>query len=193
MASRLLRSFRFQVKLRESAGASGASAGASAGFSASASASVGFSAGVSAGIGIGAGAGGGALADGAFQECSGLEVELDVQEYLEGGRNDGVVRQVGRAKYQPLVLKRGMLWSDGGTVDRALWTWLQGIASGERPVRRYDGIVEVLGDGDEVVATWVFDRGLPTRLRGPALDAKSGEIAIEELHIAHEGLRLVEG
>jgi phage tail-like protein len=226
MASRLLRSFRFQVKLRESAGASGASAGASAGFSASAgvlasagfsasagvsagasfsagvsggvsasasaSASVGFSAGVSAGIGIGAG-GGGALADGAFQECSGLEVELDVQEYLEGGRNDGVVRRVGRAKYQPLVLKRGMLWSDGGTVDRALWTWLQGIASGERPVRRYDGIVEVLGDGDEVVATWVFDRGLPTRLRGPALDAKSGEIAIEELHIAHEGLRLVEG
>jgi phage tail-like protein len=227
MASRLLRSFRFQVKLRESAGASSASAGASAGFSASAgvsasagfsasagvsagagfsagvsggvsasasaSASVGFSAGVSAGIGIGTGAGGGALADGAFQECSGLEVELDVQEYLEGGRNDGVVRQVGRAKYQPLVLKRGMLWSDGGTVDRALWTWLQGIASGERPVRRYDGIVEVLGDGDEVVATWVFDRGLPTRLRGPALDAKSGEIAIEELHIAHEGLRLVEG
>jgi phage tail-like protein len=224
MAPRFLRSFRFQVKLRESAGAAGgaglsagvsagisasagfsANAGVSAGFSASAgvSASAGISASASASvsagfsasadIGIGAGAGGGALADGAFQECSGLEIELDIREYLEGGRNDGVVRQVGRAKYQPLILKRGMLWSEGGTVDRALWTWLQGIASGERPVRRYDGIVEVLGDGDEVVATWVFDRGLPTRLRGPSLDAKSGEIAIEELHIAHEGLRLVEG
>ena len=49
------------------------------------------------------------LGDGGFQEVTGLEVELDVQEYEEGGRNDGDVRRVGRAKYQPLVCKRGML------------------------------------------------------------------------------------
>ena len=35
-----------------------------------------------------------------------------------------------------------------------------------------------------------FDRGLPAKISGPQLNAKSGEIAIEELHIAHEGLRL---
>ena len=51
---------------------------------------------------------GGALADGAFQDCSGLEVEMDVQEYQEGGRNDGAIRQVGRVKLQNIVLKRGM-------------------------------------------------------------------------------------
>jgi hypothetical protein len=28
------------------------------------------------------------------------------------------------------------------------------------------------------------------KLTGPALNAKTGEIAIEELHIAHEGLKL---
>src|SRR6185295_1376582 len=123
MATSLLRSFRFQVKLRQSAAgeAGRAGAAASAGFSASASLSAGIGAGVSAsaslsagaslGFGAGVGAGGGAaLADGSFQECSGLEVEMDVQEYLEGGRNDGVIRRVGRAKYQNLVLKRGMFY-----------------------------------------------------------------------------------
>ena len=29
-----------------------------------------------------------------FQECSGLEVEMDVQEYQEGGRNNGVIRRI---------------------------------------------------------------------------------------------------
>jgi hypothetical protein len=28
----------------------------------------------------------GGAGDGAFQECSGLEVEMDVQDYQEGGR-----------------------------------------------------------------------------------------------------------
>lgn len=137
-------------------------------------------------------AGGALLGDGAFQEVTGLEVELDITEYLEGGRNDGVIRQVGRAKYVPLVLKRGMFHSPQGRLDKALWTWLQSIAAGTRPIPRYDGIVEVFGRNlNEVVATWQFERGVPARVRGPELNAKTGEIAIEELHIAHEGLRLV--
>ena len=40
------------------------------------------------------------------------------------------------------------------------------------------------------MARWVFDRGLPSKVTGPSLNAKTGEIAIEELHIVHEGLRL---
>jgi phage tail-like protein len=132
------------------------------------------------------------LADGAFQECSGLEVEMDVQEFLEGGRNDGVIKQVGRAKYSPIILKRGMFYGEAdGKANSALWNWLQEIVAGVRPVRRYDGTVEVMRSGDDVSATWQFDRALPLKVRGPELNAKTGEVAIEELHLAHEGLRLV--
>lgn len=134
--------------------------------------------------------GGEMLGDGAFQECSGLQVEMDVQEYREGGRNDGVIRQVGRARYSNIVLKRGMFHNRDGQVNDALWKWLQDIVSG-RPVARYDGIIEVKNRNATVIATWVFDRGLPAKISGPQLNAKTGEIAIEELHIAHEGLRLV--
>jgi phage tail-like protein len=131
------------------------------------------------------------LADGAFQECSGLEIEMDVQEYQEGGRNNATVRRVGRARYSPIILKRGMFYSgDSGPANKALWKWLQDVVSGVRPVERYDGTIEVMSKADDVSATWTFDRGLPMKIRGPELNAKTGEVAIEELHIAHEGLRL---
>jgi phage tail-like protein len=144
-----------------------------------------------------------ALVDGAFQECSGLDIEMDVQDYQEGGRNDGVIRRVGRAKYQPLILKRGMFYRvpipaqpapvtrSNETVEPKLWQWLQDVVSGKRPVPRYDGIVSVLDRfNTEPVARWFFDRGLPAKIVGPQLNAKTGDVAIEELHIAHEGLRL---
>jgi phage tail-like protein len=132
-----------------------------------------------------------ALGNGGFQECTGLEIEMDVQELVEGGRNDGTVRLVGRGKYGPIVLKRGMLFPRGGQVYSELWAWLQNILAGTRPVARYNGVIDVLsGDSKDTVATWTFDRGLPSKIAGPQLNAKTGEIVIEEITIQHEGLRL---
>jgi phage tail-like protein len=167
MADLLLRAFRFQVRLRKSpAGESGSQAPNDSPT-------------------------GSDLGDGAFQECSGLGIDMDVQEYLEGGRNDGVIKNVGRAKYNPIVLKRGMFYGQSGSSNRDLWNWIQGVVSGRRPVARYDGVIKVFSSGEELSATWVFDRGLPMKITGPELNAKTGEVAIEELHIAHEGLRLI--
>jgi len=167
MANEMLRSFRFQIKLRKSpAVESGSQARNDA-------------------------PGGTPLGDGGFQECSGLEVEMDIQDYMEGGRNDGIIRRAGRAKYSPLILKRGMFFRGGAKVNPELWQWIQGVVAGVRPIARYDGIVQVMDVGDNVAATWVFERGLPAKIRGPELNAKTGDIAIEELHIAHEGLRLM--
>jgi phage tail-like protein len=135
------------------------------------------------------------LGNGAFSECRGLELEADVKEYLEGGRNDGVVRRVGRVKLAPLVLKRGMfVATDGaekGHADGALWGWLTGMVSGVLPVPRYNGEVEIHDSTwHRVVARWTFDQALPSKVTGPTLNAKTGEIAIEELHLVHQGLRL---
>jgi phage tail-like protein len=164
----LLRAFRFQIKLRKSPA---------------------VESGTQQPTDQPAGA---SLGDGAFQDCSGLEIEMEIQDYPEGGRNDGIIRRAGRAKYSPLVLKRGMFFSAGSQVNQDLWAWMQAVVTGERPIARYDGIVQVMDAGEDVVATWVFDRGLPMKIRGPELNAKTGEIAIEELHISHEGLRLVQ-
>jgi len=166
----LLRTFRFQITLRRSADAI-----------------------LGSGIrNIPAASGSGdLLGDGGFQECSGLDLEMDVQTINEGGRNDGIIQRVGRAKYSPIILKRGMFFGRQGSVNEDLWQWLQGIVSGLRPVTRYDGMIEVMDVAEDVVATWVFERGLPSKVSGPQLNGKSGEVAIEELTIAHQGLKLV--
>jgi phage tail-like protein len=139
----------------------------------------------------GTGADGAALGNGGFQECSGLDLEMDVAEYAEGGRNNGVVQRAGRAKVARIVLRRGMLHPAGGRVSAELWQWFQDVVDGVRPLRRYDGTVDVLDAEHRPVATWTFARGLPAKLVGPQLNARTGEMAIEELQIAHEGLRLV--
>jgi phage tail-like protein len=137
-----------------------------------------------------------ALGDGAFAECSGLDLEMDVGEYVEGGRNNGMLQRAGRVKVARVVLRRGMLHPVGGRVNADLWRWFQDVVDGVRPIRRYDGTITVLDgtDGtDGTVAEWRFVRGLPAKLVGPQLNAKTGEIALEELQIAHEGLRMVPG
>lgn len=167
MPDELVRSFRFRVTLTRSAQAVAGAPPQAAGADAA------------------------RLGDGGFQECTGLDLEMDVQELVEGGRNDGLVRRAGRVKLQPIVLKRGILHGEAGT-NGELWRWLQDVLAGVRPIPRYDGLVEVLApNGEDVVATWSFDRGLPLKVAGPQLNAKTGDVAIEELHIAHEGLRLV--
>jgi phage tail-like protein len=130
------------------------------------------------------------LGDGGFQEVSGLDVEMDVADLNEGGRNDAITRRIGRAKFQPLVCKRGMFGPAQGDAEPELWQWFQDIVAGVRPVRRYDGTVTVQDQTGSPMAVWRFSRAVPSKLVGPSLNAKSGEIAIEELHLAHEGLHL---
>lgn len=134
------------------------------------------------------------LGDGSFAECSGLQLEADIREYLEGGRNDGVIRRVGRVKLVPLVLKRGMFSPNPSEpANTELWDWLTSMVSGGG-VRRYNGEIALLNPSLTYAhMTWTFERGLPMKVLGPTLNAKTGDIAVEELHIAHEGLRFKGG
>ena len=114
------------------------------------------------------------------------------KEYLEGGRNDGF-RRVGRVKLVPIVLKRGMFVAQPRAARRPTprsGTGCTGMVSGRLPLPRYDGAVEVLRPGRTSRGSspsWTFDRGLPSKVTGPSLNAKTGEIAVEELHIAPRG------
>lgn len=130
------------------------------------------------------------LGTGGFQECTGLEMEMDVGEYLEGGRNDGVLQRAGRVKLSRITLRRGMLHPADGPMDLTLWRWFADVINGVRPLRRYDGTIRIIAAPHRSVGGWTFVRGLPAKIVGPALHGATGTIAIEELQIAHEGLRL---
>jgi phage tail-like protein len=120
---------------------------------------------------------------GGFSECSGLEITLEFEEYREGGNNGTVLRFPTRTKWSNLRLKRGVALSDD------LWLWHYGFVQGT--VQRRDGIIALQDEQQNPVKAWSFSRGLPVKWTGPNLNASQSQVAIEELEIAHEGLKLL--
>lgn len=138
---------------------------------------------------------------GTFAEASGLNAEMETEEYREGGNNTGPHKFVKWGKYPNLVFKRGV------TMNPDIWDWYYSILyKAKNPVRK-NGIVLLTDRGGGAsalaggptslglpgldrlpVAIWFFRNALPEKLQGPALNAKSNEIAIETLELAHEGL-----
>lgn len=128
---------------------------------------------------------GGRPAQSGFSECTGLEVSMAVEDYREGGRNDTILHFPGRVSWAPLRLRRGVV------ADNSLLAWLGTFAEGRG--KRRDGVVTLLDDQGRPVRTWRFQRGLPTKWSGPTFDAAKSAVALEELEIQHEGIRLEGG
>lgn len=124
------------------------------------------------------------LCQAAFSGCDGLEVTMEPTTYQQGGDNARQVHLAGPMSYGQLSLRRGM------TPTFDLWGWLDRVAAGEYGLRA-DAVVTVLGgDGATERARFLLTRCLPVRLKAPGLDAQDGGVAIEEMDLAYEQLRL---
>jgi phage tail-like protein len=120
---------------------------------------------------------------GGFSEASGLTTDTNVIEYREGSESHGTPRKLpGLLKYNNIVLKRG--W----TKDKSLWEWRKKVIDGK--TQRQSGTIVLLDEARNKALTWNFREGWPSKWEGPALNAKTSEVAIETLEIAHEGLEL---
>lgn len=126
------------------------------------------------------------LAAAAFAECDGLEVTMEVKTIREGGGNGQLIRLAAPVGYGTLTLKRGM------TRNFDLWSWLEAVV--EDPSLRADcEVVLLAADGHSERARFLASRCLPARLKAPALNAKDGMVAVEELQLAYETLSVQPG
>lgn len=123
------------------------------------------------------------LVQAAFAECDGLEMTQEIKTVREGGANDRQIRLNGPVALSPLTLKRGM------TGDFALWQWFQDSVADPR-LRAGAEVVLLAPDGVTERARFQLARCLPIKVKAPQLNAKDGQIAIEELQIAYETLQL---
>jgi phage tail-like protein len=125
------------------------------------------------------------VADAGFADVQGLEASVEVKAHPEGGLFQGVRQLVGRATFQNIVLKRGM------TANLELWRWFTNVANGVHPVSRKEVLIELLDvDKPTAVARWNVTRAVPIKMRVSDLSGKSTELAIEEMHLAHEGWQM---
>ena len=123
------------------------------------------------------------LCNAAFSECDGLEMTMEAKTLREGGNHGAVIRLVGPVSYGTLTLKRGM------TSSFDLWDWFGDTLANPR-LRANAEVVLYAADGSTVRARFVLTRCLPIKLKAPALNARDGAIAIEEMQIAYESLAL---
>lgn len=117
---------------------------------------------------------------GQFSECSGIQVEWEIEERREGGENRFIHKLRGGMKYPNLVLKRGI------THEPALLKWLFQTKDWDQ---RGNITVNLVGpDSMSPVRTWAFANAFPVKWTGPTLNAGSNNVATETLEIAHRGL-----
>lgn len=119
---------------------------------------------------------------GGFTECSGLQVETELEEYNEGGLNSYAHRFAGRTKYPALVLKRGLTTSD------TLWKWHQDVINGQ--ITRRNGTIYLLNSRRNPIMWWNFANAIPTKWSGPDFRANANEVAFESIELVHQGLVL---
>ncbi|MBE0623306.1 MAG: phage tail protein [Burkholderiales bacterium] len=124
------------------------------------------------------------MCSGAFSECTGLEATMEPKVIKSGGANYGPAQRAGQISFATVILKRGM------TSTRDLWKWFQLVGGGGYAYRLSAEIAMQDAAGNTVL-TWGLDKCLPVKFKAADLNAKGNDVGIEELHLAHEGLRLI--
>jgi len=136
------------------------------------------------------------IKDVGFSECTGLEATMEPKVIKEGGRNYGAAQRAGPVTFSTVILKRGMVR------NLTLWRWFTEAANQGRFARRRDVVITlhdttqpVTGSASaetpyRAVISWQLKRALPIKLKTADLNAKATEVGVEELHLAHEGLRI---
>lgn len=119
---------------------------------------------------------------GGFSDCSGLGFEVSYSDYRNGNERVNTVRHVPNTfKVDEITLKRGLVGSDD------LFRWLKGVREGTADPRNVT--VTLLDEARNPVVTFTLNRAQPKKYTGPTLAAKGGgEVAMEELHLVHEGI-----
>ena len=118
-----------------------------------------------------------------FSECSGLGVNLSYETIEEGGVNDQQRILIGAPKFSEVVLKRGV------TDNLAFWQWIHSILETKINQRRNINIL-VFNQAGETMQCWTLIGAIPIGWQAPTLQADGEAVAIEELHLAYEGIKV---
>lgn len=117
-----------------------------------------------------------------FSDVQGLGVELNYSEYRDGTDPVNTVRKVPNTfKLDEVTLKRGLVGST------ELFEWLKAVREGQYQPRTVT--IVLLDEAGTEVLSLVMARVQPKKaLYGPFVAKGGGEVAMEELHLVHEGI-----
>ena len=118
---------------------------------------------------------------GGFSEVSGLEREVQLEDFREGGLNDYTHKLVTVTKYPNLTLKRGL-------ADRIeLWQWHQDVINGK--IERRQITIVLVDTAGADTWRWMFAQAYPVKWSGASLNASTAAVFVESVDFAHNGIK----
>jgi phage tail-like protein len=118
---------------------------------------------------------------GGFSQVTGLEREVQTEDFREGGLNDYTHKLATVTKDQNLSLRRGIADAT------ELWQWHQDVVNGKIE-RRQISIVLTDALGQEKWR-WIFEKAYPVKWSGSELNASTNAVFVENVEFAHNGIK----
>lgn len=121
--------------------------------------------------------------DSSFQEVSGLEVSMDVDELREGGENRFMHQLPTGVKQKRLTLKRGVAPMDSPLVGWCKETLELGL---QEPIKPALVIVRLLDANAKPLRAWSFANAYPVRWEIDNFNSTRNEVALETIELAYQ-------
>lgn len=125
-----------------------------------------------------------------FTECDGLGVQIKKESLFEGGVNEQQRILLSQAEFSDITLKRGM------SGDSTFCEWLdsllsmRGLNQGIQKHRRNINIL-LFNQAGETMQSWTLIGAVPIGWKSSGLQADSSSVAIEELTLTYEGIKVL--
>ena len=121
-----------------------------------------------------------------FQEVSGLSVDMETEDFKEGGENRFVHKLPVRTKYSDLTLKRGLL------TDSEVTTWCRNAIENFK-FKPANLNITLLNENESPVMMWAINHAYPTHWSISDLNSSDSKVAVETLKLNYNYFRVENG
>lgn len=124
----------------------------------------------------------GSKLQGSFREVTVVTAEHEPAEYkfADDKGQPGYYAIPGRMKFGRITLKRGL------TDDMSAWKWRKEVEDGNIKSARTNGSILMYDQDGAPLAEFNFENAWPLKVSGPAPNANSNDIAMEEVEVICE-------
>jgi phage tail-like protein len=119
-----------------------------------------------------------------FTECTGLSVQIKKNVFQEGGVNDQQRIYLGHTEFADVTFKRGV------TDHPGFWNWINAVFDEQKKTSRRNVNILIFNQSGETMMSWTLIGAIPVAWKTPTLQADGKAVAIEELTLAYEGLKV---
>ena len=119
-----------------------------------------------------------------FQEVTGLDVEMEMENFTEGGQNRFTWQLPKRSRYSDITLRRGMLI--GSQVIKWFRDALENFSFAPANVH-----ISLLNENHEPVMTWYVINAIPKRWSVTGLNAQDNSIMVESITLSYQYFNII--